>query len=69
VSKIKLQLKPLKGKDVLVDLFTRTKIMIVFVITSQIISFCLSGLLAAIFEVFTQALLTAFYCFEYKTAA
>ncbi len=68
-SKITKRFKPLSGKDMIADLFTRTKIMVIFVITCQVISFCLSGPLAAGFEIFNQGLLIAFYCFEYKTAA
>ena len=48
-SKTKLKLRPLKGKDVLSDLFTRTKIMVIFVLACQVISFCLSGPLSALF--------------------
>lgn len=56
-------------KDVLKDLFTRTQIMVIYVIACQVVTFCLSGPLAAVFEIVNQSLLTAFYCFEYKTAA
>jgi len=65
----KVNFKPMKGKDIAVDLISRTVVITVFVVSSQIVCLCLSKPLSALLEIFTQSLLTAFYCFEYKTAA
>jgi Etoposide-induced protein 2.4 (EI24) len=64
-----IQWRPMSGKAVIYDLFSRTIIVVIFSVS------CLAGKkltvwpLTVLIEILTQSLLTAFYCFEYKTAA
>jgi hypothetical protein len=59
----------MSGKDVLVDLLSRTVIVLIYVVTCLVASKMVVWPLSAAIEIFSSSLLTAFYCFEYKTAA
>ena len=51
------------------DLFTRTIIVVIFSVSCVAATKLTVWPVTMLIEILTQSLLTAFYCFEYKTAA
>lgn len=66
---LKINFKPMTGRDVLVDLVERTVVILIYQVSSQVLCMCVSWPIAAVIEIFAQGLLVSFFCFEYKTAA
>lgn len=64
-----LNWQPMAGKDVLVDLISRTVIVVIYAVGCLVASQCMAWPLTAVIEILTQSLLTAFYCYEYKSVA
>jgi hypothetical protein len=59
----------MSGKAVIYDLFTRTIIVVIFSVSCVAATKLTVWPVTMLIEILTQSLLTAFYCFEYKTAA
>ena len=61
--------KPMTAKDVACDLVGRTLIIAIFISICNILCLITISPVSNLINVFSQALLFAFYCFEYKTAS
>ena len=60
---------PIGGIYVYVEQVKRAGVIVMFVVSSMLLMILFDWPLTALVEIFTQSILTAYYCYEYKTAA